>query len=116
MHKFDPINHAFIRPDRETALARAHRLDAMRWAGEVLGPLHGVRLAPKDMYCRVAQFSGRGSRIRSKEPAKITTTVLRKLDGAGAVDACTNSLQTGPGYLKRCWRRLATAAELLQIL
>ena len=56
LHKFDPIYHAFVRPDCETALARAHRLDAMRWAREVLEPLHGVWLAHKDMYCHVARF------------------------------------------------------------
>jgi aspartyl-tRNA(Asn)/glutamyl-tRNA(Gln) amidotransferase subunit A len=84
--RLDPVHHAFVWQDRESALARAHWLDAIRSAGETLGPLHGVPMAHKDMYYRAGRISACGSRIRSKEPAKTTATALRKLDGAGAID------------------------------
>ena len=84
--RLDPVHHAFVWQDRESALARAHWLDAIRSAGETLGPLHGVPMAHKDMYYRAGRVSACGSQIRSNEPAKTTATALRKLDGAGAID------------------------------
>ncbi len=84
--RHDPVYHAFVWQDRESALARAQWLDAIRSAGETLGPLHGVPMAHKDMYYRAGRISACGSRIRSDKPAKTTATVLRKLDGAGAID------------------------------
>jgi aspartyl-tRNA(Asn)/glutamyl-tRNA(Gln) amidotransferase subunit A len=84
--KLDPIHHAFVWQDREGALARARWLDSVRARGETVGSLHGVPMAHKDMYYRAGRVSGCGSRIRSNQPAKTTATVLRKLDGAGAID------------------------------
>jgi aspartyl-tRNA(Asn)/glutamyl-tRNA(Gln) amidotransferase subunit A len=84
--KLDPIHHAFVWQDRESALDRARWLDSVRSRGETVGPLHGVPMAHKDMYYRVGRVSGSGSRIRSNQPAKTTATALRKLDGAGAID------------------------------
>src|SRR5579863_10059978 len=84
--KLEPLHHAFVWQDRESALARARWLDAVRAKGETVGSLHGVPMAHKDMYYRAGRVSGCGSRIRSNEPAKITATALRRLDGAGAID------------------------------
>lgn len=84
--KLDPVHHAFVWQDRESALDRARWLDSVRSRGETIGPLHGVPMAHKDMYYRAGRISGCGSRIRSNEPAKTTATALRKLDGAGAID------------------------------
>jgi aspartyl-tRNA(Asn)/glutamyl-tRNA(Gln) amidotransferase subunit A len=84
--KLDPVHHAFVWQDRESALDRARWLDSVRSRGETVGPLHGVPMAHKDMYYRAGHISGCGSRIRSNEPAKTTATALRKLDGAGAID------------------------------
>jgi aspartyl-tRNA(Asn)/glutamyl-tRNA(Gln) amidotransferase subunit A len=67
-------------------MARAVWLDRVRSAGEVLGSLHGVPMAHKDMYYRTGRVSACGSRIRSSEKAESTATVLRKLDAAGAID------------------------------
>lgn len=82
----EPVHHAFIWQQRETATARAHWLDATRVAGEIVGPLHGVPLAHKDMYYRQGRVSTCGSLIRRNESANQTATVLSKLDGAGAID------------------------------
>jgi aspartyl-tRNA(Asn)/glutamyl-tRNA(Gln) amidotransferase subunit A len=70
----------------ERAQWRARWLDRIRSSGEMLGLLHGVPLAHKDMYYRTGRVSACGSRIRSNKPAKATATVLRKLDAAGAID------------------------------
>src|ERR1700689_394967 len=83
--KLEPIHHAFVWQDRESAVDRARWLDSVRSRGETVGPLHGVPMAHKDMYYRVGRVSGCGSQIRSDEPAKMTATSLRKLDGAGAI-------------------------------
>ena len=84
--RLDPVHHAFIWQDRESARTRARWLDAARAAGEVTGPLHGVPLAHKDMYYREGRVSTCGSIIRRTEPAKSTATALRRLDAAGAID------------------------------
>lgn len=84
--KLDPVHHAFVWQDRESAVARANWLDSVRARGETVGPLHGVPMAHKDMYYRVGRVSGYGSRIRSREPAKTTATALRKLDDSGAIE------------------------------
>ena len=82
----DPVHHAFVWQDRDSAMARALWLDRIQSAGEVLGSLHGVPMAHKDMYYRTGRVSACGSRIRSNEPARGTATVLRKLDAAGGID------------------------------
>ncbi len=82
----DPVHRAFVWQDRDGAMARARWLDAARTAGEVLGPLHGVPLAHKDMYYRAGRVSTCGSKIRRNETATTTATALRRLDGAGAID------------------------------
>ena len=83
--RLDPVHHAFVWQDRDTALARARWLDATSTTGEVVGPLHGVPMAHKDMYYRAGRVSGCGSRVRN-EPSKITSVALKNLDHAGAVE------------------------------
>ena len=83
--RLDPVCHAFVWQDRESALTRAHWLDAVRSVGETLGPLHGVPMAHKDMYYRTGRVSACGSRIRRDGTAMTTAAVLRRLDGAGAI-------------------------------
>ena len=46
----DPTINASIALEPEEALETAERLDRLRTAGRLLGPLHGVPLAHKDMY------------------------------------------------------------------
>ena len=83
----DPIHHAFVWQDRESAMARALWLDKIQSAGEMLGSLHGVPMAHKDMYYRTGRVTACGSRIRGGETANSTATVLRKLTiAAGAID------------------------------
>ena len=84
--RLEPVHHAFIWQDRESALAHARWLDTRRAASDIVGPLHGIPMAHKDMYYRAGRVSACGSRIRSADQAKTTATVLRKLDAAGAIE------------------------------
>ena len=84
--RLDPQLHAFIRLDREDALARAQEMDRNRGRGEAAGPLAGVPLAHKDMYYRAGKVSSCGSRIRREFQPAATATVLERLDAAGAID------------------------------
>ena len=84
--RLDPELHAFIRLDREDALAQAQDMDRNRSRGGEAGPLAGVPLAHKDMYYRAGKVSSCGSRIRREFRPAATATVLQRLDAAGAID------------------------------
>ena len=84
--RLDPQLHAFVRLEREDALARAQAMDRNRGRGEAMGPLAGVPMAHKDMYYRAGKVSGCGSRIRREFRPAATATVLERMDRAGAID------------------------------
>ncbi|MDE0052587.1 MAG: amidase [Rhodospirillales bacterium] len=84
--RLDPDLHAFVRLEREDALAKARATDRDRSSGGNAGPLAGVPLAHKDMYYRAGKVSGCGSRIRRDFWPDRTATVLDRLDAAGAID------------------------------
>ena len=83
---WQPRVNAFLRLDKEKALARAAAMDKEIASGERRSALHGVPLAHKDMYYRKGQISTGGSEIRRNWTAPVTATVLEKLDEAGAVE------------------------------
>src|SRR5262249_61082285 len=60
----DRTINASIALEPEEALQTAERLDRLRKAGQLLGPLHGVPLAHKDMYYRTGKPCRCGSQIR----------------------------------------------------
>ncbi len=72
--------------DPDTAVAAARRADGDLASGHIRGPLHGVPLAHKDMYYRAGRISGCGSRIRADFVPRVTSTALKRLDAAGALD------------------------------
>ena len=72
--------------DADGALAQAKAADAAVARGDATGTLHGVPLAHKDMYYRAGRISGCGSKIRADFVPDVTSTALRRLDGAGALD------------------------------
>lgn len=77
--------NAFIEIEEEAALSAAHRADDALARGEPIGPLHGVPLAHKDMYDRKGFVTGCGSKIRADHVAQETSTVMQRLETAGAI-------------------------------
>lgn len=71
--------------ERESALETADACDKLRRAGKILGPLHGVPLAHKDMYYKAGKISTCGSRIRKDYRPNYTATALARLEAAGSV-------------------------------
>ena len=72
--------------DEEGALRQARAADVALGLGRVLGPLHGVPLAHKDMFFRKGRASGCGARFLADVPAEATAAVLERLDAAGALE------------------------------
>tara|TARA_Y100001934_G_scaffold10779_2_gene13752 strand:- start:4935 stop:6350 length:1416 start_codon:yes stop_codon:yes gene_type:complete len=85
--------------DPEDALAQARASDDHLAKHGAKGPLHGVPLAHKDMYYRAGRVSACGSKIRADYVPDITSTALRKLDDAGALEVARLNMvefATGP--------------------
>jgi aspartyl-tRNA(Asn)/glutamyl-tRNA(Gln) amidotransferase subunit A len=78
--------NAFLRTDKDKALARASAMDAELAVGKRRSPLHGVPMAHKDLYYRKGELSTAGSAIRRDWRAPFTATVLDRLDAAGVVE------------------------------
>jgi aspartyl-tRNA(Asn)/glutamyl-tRNA(Gln) amidotransferase subunit A len=76
---------AFIHVDREFALKQAAEVDAMRAAGQTLGPLAGVPVAIKDVLCTIGQPATCASRMLKGFVPPYDATVIQKLKQAGVV-------------------------------
>ena len=81
----DPTLNASIALDREEALEQADGLDRLRKAGRLLGSLHGVPLAHKDMYYRAGKLCTCGSKIRKAFRPTYTATAISRLEKAGSI-------------------------------
>jgi aspartyl-tRNA(Asn)/glutamyl-tRNA(Gln) amidotransferase subunit A len=77
--------HAYIRLTPERARAKARAVDARLKAGEDPGPLAGVPVAVKDIFCVSGEITTAGSKILENFRAPYSATVVRKLDDAGAI-------------------------------
>ncbi len=84
IERFDPQLNAFITVTAERALAQARAADARRARGEA-GPLTGIPIAHKDIFCTDGVRTSCGSRIIDRFIAPYNATVVEKLDAAGAV-------------------------------
>ncbi|HJU20197.1 MAG TPA: amidase [Stellaceae bacterium] len=94
-----PRLNCVIRFDRDDALAAADAADAALARGQILGPLHGVPLAHKDMFYRAGKIATCGAKIRRDFVPDHTATVLRRLDAAGALQLAAlnmNEFAYGP--------------------
>jgi aspartyl-tRNA(Asn)/glutamyl-tRNA(Gln) amidotransferase subunit A len=81
----EPQLHAYIRLLPERALAKAREIDAQVKSGKTLGPLAGVPLAVKDIFCVAGEITTAGSKILENFRAPYSATVVGKLDDAGAI-------------------------------
>jgi aspartyl-tRNA(Asn)/glutamyl-tRNA(Gln) amidotransferase subunit A len=76
--------NAFITVTRDVALAQAEAADARRAAGEA-GPLTGVPIAHKDIFCTDGARTSCGSRMLDSFVAPYDATVVRNMREAGLV-------------------------------
>lgn len=84
-HALQPRLNCFIEIREERALAAAKAADAALARGEIIGALHGVPLAHKDMYYEAGEPTHCGSRVRRGYVPQSTSTLLGRLSAAGAV-------------------------------
>ncbi len=80
----NPQLNAFITVDRDGALAQAAAADAARAAGPV-GPLAGIPIAHKDIFCTEGVLTTCGSKILSNFVSPYDATVVARLKAAGTV-------------------------------
>ncbi|AQA19820.1 aspartyl/glutamyl-tRNA amidotransferase subunit A [Halioglobus japonicus] len=76
--------NAFITVDREAALAAAAEADTLLASGQG-GPLTGVPIAHKDIFCTEGMRTSCGSRILDNFVPPYDATVIRRFRDAGAV-------------------------------
>ncbi len=77
--------NAFTAETPERALAMADAADQRRAQGETLGPLDGIPIAVKDLFCTEGVLSTAGSHILDGFTPTYESTVTRNLWAAGAV-------------------------------
>ena len=78
-----PLN-SFVTVTAEQALAQADAADAKRKAGDA-GPLTGIPVAQKDIFCTQGVRTTCGSRMLETFIAPYTATVVRNMEDAGCV-------------------------------
>ncbi len=84
IEKSNPLLNAFVTVTRERALDDARRADARLAKGEG-GPLTGVPLVHKDIFCTAGILTSCGSRMLSNFVSPYDATVVERLDAAGMV-------------------------------
>lgn len=84
-HRSGDDLHAFITVTEERARRQAEAVDGKLAAGEDPGPLAGVPLAVKDIFCVQGTPSTAGSKILANFKAPYTATPAARLEAAGAV-------------------------------
>ncbi len=77
--------HAFITLTADRAYEQAEAIDAHVKAGERVGPLAGVPLTVKDIFCVKDTPSTAASRILANFVAPYTATAVERLEAAGAL-------------------------------
>lgn len=77
--------HAYITLTEARARQQAQAIDRKLAAGEDPGPLAGVPLAVKDIFCVAGTPSTAGSRILAKFVSPYTATAVERLEAAGCI-------------------------------
>jgi aspartyl-tRNA(Asn)/glutamyl-tRNA(Gln) amidotransferase subunit A len=85
IEQHDRTIRAFLRIDRDAALARATEIDAKRRRGEPLGRLRGLPVAIKDVLCTRGEPTTCGSRMLEQFRPPFDATVVARLKAADAV-------------------------------
>jgi len=82
--RFDKGLNAFITVDQPRALADARRADERRAKGEA-GPLLGIPVAHKDIFCTKGLLTTCGSKMLANFVSPYDAHVIERFDAAGAV-------------------------------
>jgi Asp-tRNA(Asn)/Glu-tRNA(Gln) amidotransferase A subunit family amidase len=85
LKRFDPKLHCVITLTEEHALAQARRADRVIAAGQYRGPLHGSPWGAKDLLDTAAIPTTYGAEPYRNRIPKKNSTVVDRLDAAGAV-------------------------------
>lgn len=85
IERWQPVLNAFVAIDADGAIAEARAADERRARGQDMGPLHGVPLAHKDLFCVKGEVSTACSPLRKDLRQDHTATVLARLGAAGAI-------------------------------
>ena len=82
--RLNPRLNAYITVDADRALAAAERADSLRQTGEA-GPLVGIPIAHKDIFCTQGLKTSCGSRMLDTFIAPYSAGVVERLERAGVV-------------------------------
>jgi len=85
IRRIDPLVKAYLRVDEKGALRQAERLDESLARGEEVGPLAGLPVALKDIFCVEGEETTCASKILRGFYAPYDATVIRLLRGSGAI-------------------------------
>ncbi len=118
----NPRLNAFITPTPEHALSQAAAADATIAAGKA-GPLTGIPLAQKDLFCTAGIRTTAASRILEPFVPPYESTVTAQLNAAGAVCVGKTNLDefamgssnitSGFGPVESPWKRAGSDARLV---
>lgn len=82
---FDDTLNSYITVCEEQALATARHIDKKRAQGEQLGPLAGIPIAQKDIFCSKGVRTSCGSKMLNNFISPYDATVIERFNHAGAV-------------------------------
>ena len=86
IERLNPKLNAFVSVTAEEALQTAEALDRQRKAGALLGPMHGIPLAVKDIIDVAGAGTTASSRVRAAAPpAEGDAPVVARMRAAGAI-------------------------------
>ncbi len=85
IEQYDPTVGAFLRVNRDQALAQAEEIDRRRARGEKLGKLAGLPVAVKDNLCTQGEPTTCASRMLERFVPPYDATVIARLKAADAV-------------------------------
>jgi aspartyl-tRNA(Asn)/glutamyl-tRNA(Gln) amidotransferase subunit A len=83
--RLNPSLNAFITVTAESALQRAEEMDLLRGSGQPCGPLCGIPVAFKDVFCTRGIRTTCGSKIFADHVPDYDSAVAEKLEAAGAI-------------------------------
>ena len=98
IERVNPEVNALVTLDAEGAMAKAQAADARQAKGEVLGPLHGLPIAHKDLFATKGMRTTMGSPIfKDQVPDHSMLVVDRSWDAGAICVGKTNTPEFGAG-------------------